>query len=693
MKRNFLGILSVFVLSLSAYAQSPSEHLRYDLPPEQVTTLCQESLDRAKEGYKAIVDIPDAERTFPNTVQAFDHVGWDMNDESASPQFLKYVSTDKAVRKAGHECEILLEDFSVDIYSREDLYEALKSYGDKGEALEGEDKKLLEKTLLAYKRNGFGLPVETRAKIKKLNKELVQIELEFGKNLNEVNDFLAVTAEELEGLPQDFIDNREKLPDGRFKVTLDYPDYLPFMRNAKDPRARQALESLYSDRAVTTNVVLLKKVLRIRRRIAGLMGYADHASFVQEDRMAKNPDNVREFLDALKGRLRQKAEAELQVLLDLKREEEGGKADRIFNWDFAYYHNKLKKTKYAVDDEEVKKYFPLDAVTQGMFTIYQKLLGVRFEEVTPSGAWHPDVKLFSLSDSESGELRGHFYMDLFPREGKYKHAAAFTLIKGRELASGSYQKPVSAVVANFTKPTETAPSLLKHGEVETYFHEFGHIMHQILTRARHGRLSGTSVARDFVEAPSQMLENWVWNRHMLKAISAHYQDRDKKLPTKLIKRMIEAKNLNAGLRYSRQLFYASIDLAYHSLPAVTEEGSKKEEEEPLDTTALYSRLKDEIALVPMSPGTHPESSFGHLMGYDAAYYGYLWSEVYAADMYSLFEKEGVLNPELGRRYRELILEPGRSLDEAGQLKKFLGREPNQDAFFKSIGLTESEDEG
>lgn len=326
-----------------------------------------------------------------------------------------------------------------------------------------------------------------------------------------------------------------------------------------------------------------------------------------------------------------------------------------------------------MDSQKIKEYFPADHVTEQMLGVYQKLLGLKFRLIENAATWHPDVKLYEIADASGGGPIAYFYLDLFPREGKYKHAAAFPLISGRLLPDGSYQKPVAAMVANFNKPAKNRPSLLTHDEVKTFFHEFGHIMHQTVTTARYGRFSGSSTARDFVEAPSQMLENWVWDREVLQSLSGHYLDHSKKLPNELLGKMLAAKNADSGLVHLRQLLFGSVDQLYHGWP-------------PSNTTAAYARLAKEVSMIPMSDGVHPEASFGHLMGYDAGYYGYLWSKVYAEDMFSRFKAEGVLNPVLGRRYRTEILERGSSRDEMESLKAFLGREPDEAAFLESIGL-------
>ncbi|MBI2070154.1 MAG: Zn-dependent oligopeptidase [Elusimicrobia bacterium] len=674
MRKIFVAVL----LSLAAILQaavSSSDLLNFELKPDQIKTACAQAKERSDAGLKTLAGVGADKRSFDNTVLAFESTLQDYVDAINGPTFLKYVSTDKTVRDAAHECEVDSEQYGVEVYTREELYNALKAYSGTKPALQGEDKKLLEKILLEFKRNGFGLSSDKRAKIKELKKRLIDLELTFGKNLNEVKDQLELTREELEGMPEDFINRLSTAVAGRFIVTLDYPDYFPFMENARRWDARKALETKYDNRASTMNIVLLEEAIGLRHEIANLLGYPTHAHYVLEDRMAKDPKNVKDFLNRLQAKLKPLAEAEIKERLSIKAAQEGKKADKkLYVWDWRYYNNQLKKSKYDIDQEKIKEYFPLEVVTGGMLEVYQKLLGLKYRKVEDGALWHQDIVLYEVRDAGTDDLIAHFYMDLFPRDGKYKHAAAFTLVKGRRLPDGSYRKPVSSIVANFNKPTADRPSLLKHDEVETLFHEFGHIMHQVLTKAKYGRFSGTSVARDFVEAPSQMLENWVWGKEVLKSLSGHYKDKNQKLPDELLGRMIAAKNMDSGLRYLRQAFFATVDLEYHTRPKA-------------DSTALYADLMEKVSLIPMNPATNPQASFGHLMGgYDAAYYGYLWSEVYSADMFSRFEKEGVMNTDLGRLYRELILEPGRSHDEAEQLTKFLGREPNEEAFLKSIGI-------
>ncbi len=660
------GVLA-WGLGAQALAPAPSVWLNWALTPAQIQQECEESKKGAQTRFKYIAQQNPGQMNFRNTVYLFDLAVADMSDRVSGPTFLKYVSTDKAVRDAAHECETLIQQFGVEIYTREDIYNALKAYEDKKEPLEGEDKKLLEKTLIEFKRNGLDLAGPKRAEVKTLKQEVVDLELTFGKNLNEWKDQVHFTREDLEGLPEDFVAHLATAPGGKFIVTLDYPDYFPFMENAKSEDARRRLEFKFENRGYPQNIELFEKAIAKRHRAARLLGYKTHADYVLEDRMARNPKAVKGFLDRLTKKLKVKAEQDLKIM-------EGIKGGPMMAWDWRYFDNLIKKTRHELDSQKVKEYFPADAVTVEMLNIYQELLGVAFKEEPSLGRWHPDAKLYAVIGVDNAQVLGYFYLDLFPREGKFKHAAAFDLVRGRLLDDQTYQSPVAAMVANFNKPSADRPSLLTHSEVETFFHEFGHIMHQVLTRAKYARFSGTNVARDFVEAPSQMLENWVWNKEVLRRLSGHYADRTKKLPDELIATMIALKNLNSGVKYLRQVFFASVDLAYHTKKKV-------------DTTDVWADLRESVALIPATPGTHGPAGFGHLMGgYDAGYYGYLWSEVYSADMFSRFEKEGIMSPGLGREYRRLILEPGRSLDEADQIKKFLGREPNEEAFLKSIGL-------
>ena len=451
------------------------------------------------------------------------------------------------------------------------------------------------------------------------------------------------------------------------------PEYVPVMESAKSGATRKSLQVMYQNRAVEKNLPLLKEVLKLRQQVAGLMGFKTWADYkTSSGRMAKSPKEVFDFLNGLKDKLSLRARQDMDELRKLKKKSEP-QSDGFFEWDRTYYSYQLKKDRYSLDDEKIREYFPADIVVKGMFDVYSKLLGVRFEEQAES-QWAPNVKLYKIIDTASNQVVAYFFADFFPREGKFSHAAAFNLVSGRKLADGTYRKPVSSIVANFTPPADGKPSLLTHDEVETVFHEFGHIMHQTLTQAPYASLSGTRVARDFVEAPSQMLENWIWSPEILASLSGHYKDNSQKLPNDLLKSMIEARDYNQGIFYTRQLYYALMDMTYHTTLG------------DFDTTKVQERLHREITGLDPVPGGHWEASFGHLMGYDAGYYGYLWSEVFAQDMFTRFEKDGLLNSQVGGDYRKVILEQGNMREAQDLLTQFLGRKPNRDAFFRKLNI-------
>ena len=656
-----ISLLALVLAAPAPAAFTPSPKLAFDRTPQELASLSA------------------ASRTFGNTPAQLDEILFDLSDETASDTFSKYVSVSSGVRDAANDCETLLGQFFVDVFTREDLYKALKDYAAKNEKLTGEDARLVEKELLDFRRSGLELSKARREKVKELRRKLVQLEADFGKNLNEVKDFALFTRAQLDGLPDDYIAKLPRQGD-KYKVSVDYPDYFPFMDNAKDPEARKQLEMLFDNRAYAQNEPILKEVLKLRREAARELGYKNHAAYVLEDRMAKDPATVDKFISRLVKRLKPLGEQELKAMVALKDQELGAKSDHVIHlWDWRYYDNMMLK-QHEVDKEKIKEYFPMETVTSGLLEVYQKLLSVKFREIkdaAPTAVFSPDAKLYEITDASGGEPIGYFYMDLFPRDGKYKHAAAFDIVHARRMPDGSYQKPVSAIVANFNKPSPGKPSLLRHGvheDVETFFHEFGHIMHQTLTKAHYGRFSGSNTARDFVEAPSQMLENWVWDPNIIGMMSGRYDDPSQKLPKDQLDKMIAVKNLNVGLKTLRQLLFGSVDMDYHTASSVS------------DPTSVWAKYAKRVMLVPMTDGTHPEASFGHLMGYDAGYYGYMWSLVYASDMFGAFEREGLLNPAIGRRYREQILEPGSSREEEASLESFLGRKPNEDAFLRHIGL-------
>ena len=646
-------------------------HFNYraqDLAPAEAAARVKLEKDLA-----ALIAIPQAERTFENTIMGYERAFDNYGNALGMSGFLSYVSTDKKFRDAANDLQMQISQYMVDVATRRDVYKAIREYTDTNPRLDPVQAKLVKEMLIGFKNSGMDLNDADLEKFKALNKEKAEYIIKFDKNIQEYKDPLAVTQEQLQGLGEDYIQKLSKTDDGKYLVTLDYPDYVPFMQNADDEQARKELEFKFNRRGGQENVELLEKTLTLRREIARLLGYKNHAELRLEDRMAKNPKTVMAFLKDLQKKLKPLGKKEDKEMIAYKNSKTGKNSRTLYSWESGYWSNKFRKENLELDSEKIKEYFPSQVVIDGMLDLFGGVFGITFEPVDIP-VWHPDVKAFKIKDKASGELVAYFYMDLYPREGKYKHAACFGLVEGEEKQDGTYQNPFVAIVANLNKPSGDTPSLLKHSEVETLFHEFGHVLHNALTKAKYSAFSGTSVSWDFVEAPSQMLERWAWDPQVLKKISKHYKTGEA-LPDDLIKRMIAAKNFGAGGMYLRQDFFAQYDMTLHTADTTP------------DTTKLYFELTKKIRGLPLTKGTIPQASFGHIMGgYDAGYYGYLWSEVIAEDFFGEFKKNGIFNPETGLKFRREILEKGGTLDEEKMVENFLGRPADNKPFLKSIGL-------
>lgn len=646
-------------------------HFNYqaqDLAPAEA-----EARVKLEKDLAALIAIPQAERTFENTIMGYERAFDNYGNALGMSGFLSYVSTDKQFRDAANDLQMQISQYMVDVATRRDVYKAIREYTDTNPRLDPVQAKLVKEMLIGFKNSGMDLNDADLEKFKALNKEKAEYIIKFDKNIQEYKDPLAVTQEQLQGLGEDYIQKLSKTDDGKYLVTLDYPDYVPFMQNADDEQARKELEFKFNRRGGQENVELLEKTLTLRREIARLLGYKNHAELRLEDRMAKNPKTVMAFLKDLQKKLKPLGKKEDKEMIAYKNSKTGKNSRTLYSWESGYWSNKFRKENLELDSEKIKEYFPSQVVIDGMLDLFGGVFGITFEPVDIP-VWHPDVKAFKIKDKASGELVAYFYMDLYPREGKYKHAACFGLVEGEEKQDGTYQIPFVAIVANLNKPSGDTPSLLKHSEVETLFHEFGHVLHNALTKAKYSAFSGTSVSWDFVEAPSQMLERWAWDPQVLKKISKHYKTGEA-LPDDLIKRMIAAKNFGAGGMYLRQDFFAQYDMTLHTADTTP------------DTTKLYFELTKKIRGLPLTKGTIPQASFGHIMGgYDAGYYGYLWSEVIAEDFFGEFKKNGIFNPETGLKFRREILEKGGTLDEEKMVENFLGRPADNKPFLKSIGL-------
>ncbi len=618
------------------------------------------------------------EATFDNTVRALDDLGFQIEQVADRLSVIKETSPKAPMRDAATDAIKQLEEWMVGLEYREPVYLAVKAYAATKPKLQGEDAKLLAETLRDYRRAGLDLPKAKRDEVEKMRKELTGLTTDFESNVTKAQKTLVFTKAELEGVPDSFLE-QVKTNGDKYAVMANITwHYISVMDNAKNEATRKKVLVEHDNLARAENIPLLEKILVLRDKIAKALGYQTWADYQTEVKMAKNGNNAIDFLQRLKTGLQPKFDAELAEFQKLKAAETGDPKAKIEIWDWRYYSNQLKKQKYNIDAEQLRVYFPYQQVLDGMFAIYQKIFGLKFERVEPPYKWVKDLQLYAVSDSKTGEPLGFFYLDMFPREGKYHHFAQFGLIPGKALANGKYQRPTVALVCNFPPPSKDKPSLLSHSDVETLFHEFGHAMHSLLTRAKYSRFSCTSVPRDFVEAPSQMLENWVWDKKVLDSFAADYRDPSKKIPADILAKLKEAKLATEGTRYRRQLAFGLTDLDLHS---------KIHESNAKETLPLSNKDLSE-AFLPMVPDTAFVAYFGHLTGYDAGYYGYAWADAIAADLATAFEKapDGYFDEATGMRLRNEIYAPGDSRDVDESIEKFLGRKRSIDPFLKKIGI-------
>lgn len=568
-------------------------------------------------------------------------------------------------------------EFLNELAINEEFFISIKKYTETSEAksLTGSKKKFLDDTLLNFKRSGFDLPLSEREKLKNVKIAIDVLCLEFSKNIGEATGFIEISESETGGLPKDYLLER-KTVSGTYKIDLSYPSYHPFMKYSENDGLRKKMMLMFYNRAYPANISVLNKILEKRAELASILGYKTYADFATEDRMAKTPETVWKFETELIQSVKKKAEKDYSELLEIKSEFTGKPAGRIEEWELGFYTNKLKETKYSVDDQEIKQFFELNNTINGLFSITQKILGLKYVEEKNPSVWFDDVRKFQVFDISSNKLIGRFYLDLHPRDSKYSHAAMFPLVNGMDLPDGKYEFPMATLVCNFPKPTETQSSLLTFSDVKTLFHEFGHLLHGMVTNSPFSVYAGTNTVIDFVETPSQFFENFVYDYDVLSLFAKHFKT-NKIIPKNLFEKLVSAKHLGSGIQTQQQIFYGTYDFTLHN--KIQSDGNDQ-------TTEVLKKIKGETTQFSYTEGDHFQASFGHLAGYCAGYYSYLWSKVYAQDIWSVFETEGPLNEKVGLKFRKTILEPGGSKDSLELVKDFLAREPNNIAFLKEIGI-------
>ena len=651
-------------------------HLRFDYTPQEIAALEAQAAKELEVNLNFLAKIPAQDRDFNNTVLALESAYTSYWFVPKNLSLLAYFHADPAVREAAARLETKGSQTKAAVFARKDIYRALKEYADTNPRLAHEDARLMAKWLERYERAGMALSDKEAAEYARLNTERLNKITQFNVNLNNYQDELHVTREELDGLGETYINRLGRTDDGKYIVTLKYPDYNPFMASAKSEKARKALQEKFARRGGKENVTLLEDTLELRRRQAALLGYKQYPDYVLPVRMAKNYKTLEKFLKGLQKEVTPLAQKELKEYLKFKEETIGQKADEMPAWELPYWENEYKKKYYQVDNDKIKEYFQADRVIAGMFDIFGNLFGVTFEKADLP-TWHPDVLVYQIKDKKSGELISNFYLDMFPRDGKYTHAATWSFVDRFQLPDGSYQTPSVVIAANFTPAGNGVPALMEHSEVETLFHEFGHVLQMSMATSKYATLTGDNVAWDYIETHSQLLENWAWQPQVIKQISAHYKTGEP-LPDEMIDALVKSKKAGAATAFIRQNFLGQFDVAAHAA------------DKRVDTTKLYAQMMKDITGIPMTPGTYPQASFGHIMSltdpYDVGYYVYAWSLVIAQDIFSQFQQQGLFNAELGARLREYVYTPGTVYDENEMVEKFLGRPYNDKAFLKNLGI-------
>ncbi|HEV3244698.1 MAG TPA: M3 family metallopeptidase [Chthoniobacterales bacterium] len=652
----------------------------WEQTPEAVDAAMKKAIATANKALDQIGAQDPSKVTFKSTIVALDDLTYQAGNAASKAVIIKESNTNEKMRAAAENAVKEFQDWAVGIDYREDVYKALKAFANTHPTLSGEDKKLFDETMRDYRRAGLDLPPDKRKEVEQLRKDLSKLGTDFDTNIVNAKAPLVFTKAELDGVPESFFASPGvKTGDDAYTVLANVTwQYGTVEDNAKSEATRKKLYLTRDSLAKDTNQTVLNQMLALRNKIALRLGYKSWDDFQTEIKMAKTGAGAKSYIDNLVSGIQPKFAAEVAEMRKMKAADTHDPNAKIGIWDWRFYSNQIKKQKYNVDTEALRDFFPFQKVLEGMFNIYQSIFGLKFEKIAAPYKWTDDLQFYMVTDAATGEPLGMFYLDMFPREGKFNHFAEFPIISGKLLPDGKYQRPVTALLCNFPPPSGDKPSLMTHSDVETLFHEFGHALHEITTRAKHGRFAGTHVPGDFVEAPSQMLQNWVWSKKVLDTFAADYRDPSKKIPGDIIQKMNDAKKATAGVFYRRQFAFASLDLALHDVHP---------ENASYDCVAISNPVLEKVFL-PIDPSTTFVTYFGHLNGYDAGYYGYAWADAIAADMGTVFEKakDGYLDKQAGMKLRHEIYEQGDGRDVTVSIEKFLGRKQSVEPFLKKIGV-------
>ncbi|MEO8252847.1 MAG: M3 family metallopeptidase [Flavobacterium sp.] len=639
----------------------------------------------AKTEIDAIINNPDAP-TFENTIETLDFSGNALDRLSSIFFNLNSAETSEEMQKIAQEVSPLLTEFSNDITLNTALFKRIKSVYEQKDSLHlsAEQATLLDKKFKSFSRNGALLSEDKKIKLREIDTELAKLKLTFGENvLAETNNYqLHITNEaDLKGLPEGTIEAAKALAKSKelegWIFTLDFPSYIPFVTYADNRELRKEMAIAAGKKAFQNNEFdnqeITLKIAKLRFERANLLGYATHSHFVLEERMAQNPDKVKSFLNDLLDKAKPAAQREFTELTDFAKVLDG--IDHLEKWDGAYYSEKLKQKLFNLDDEKLKPYFKLENVLNGAFTIAGKLFGLTFTEILDIDKYHEEVMTYEVKD-EFGELVAIFYADFFPRKGK-RNGAWMTSFKSQSIKNGVNERPHISNVCNFTKPTETKPSLLTFNEVTTLFHEFGHGLHGMLANTTYPSLSGTSVYWDFVELPSQVMENWCYEPEALALFAKHYETGEI-IPQEYVQKIKESASFQEGMATLRQISFGLLDMAFHSNNPTEISDVKAFEKAAFEGTSLYPDVAENCMSV----------AFSHIFqgGYSSGYYSYKWAEVLDADAFAYFQEKGIFNKEVATKFKDNVLSKGGTELPMELYKRFRGQEPKPDALLKRAGL-------
>lgn len=646
----------------------------------------KKAIENAKSEIDAIVSNPE-QPTFENTIEALEFSGEQLDRISSIFFNLNSAETNDEIQKIAQEVSPMLSEFSNDITLNEALFKRVKTVYDSKDSLHltTEQQTLLDKKYKGFSRNGANLPEDKKEKLREIDKKLSQLTLKFGENvLAETNKFEMLITDEadLSGLPDGAIEAAKQLAESKGKegwlFTLDYPSYIPFVTYADNRELRKRItiaagkKGFHNDDLDNQNIVL--QIATLRHERANLLGYETHAHFVLEERMAKTPEKVKTFLKELLEKAKPAAEKEFKNLQNFAKVLDG--IEQLEKWDGPYYSEKLKQKLFSLDDEKLKPYFKLENVIKGAFTVANNLFDLQFEEIDNVDKYHEDVLTYKVTN-KAGEFIAIFYADFFPRKGK-RNGAWMTSYKPQYVKHGHTERPHVSIVCNFTKPTKSKPSLLTFNEVTTLFHEFGHALHGMLANTTYPSLSGTSVYWDFVELPSQIMENWCYEKEALELFATHYETGEL-IPMDLVEKIKDSATFHEGMQTLRQISFGLLDMGWHGSTSPQTITSVKEfENQAFADTQLYPDVAENCM----------STSFSHIFqgGYSSGYYSYKWAEVLDADAFEYFKESGIFNKEVATKFKDHVLSQGGVEDPMVLYKRFRGQEPKPEALLKRAGL-------